>query len=174
MGMDVTVFPPQPVVAIRPWIDPVVDRRGLDPRSTYVEKFWLGVIGPTATWILRRFAEEFDRHPAGFEIDLTVTANAMGLSYAKGPGSPFGRALQRCVMFGLAQPMSDGFSVRRRMPYVTQRYLNRLPADVRDAHESWVRSTASLDVHHLERQLISAGVPPRAAVSASEAALLVS
>jgi hypothetical protein len=30
-----------------PWIDPVVDRRGHDPRSTYVEQFWLGTLGPS-------------------------------------------------------------------------------------------------------------------------------
>lgn len=174
MGMELTVFPHQTVAAIRPWVDPVVDERGVDPRSVYVERFWLGVVGPTATWIMRRFAEEFDQHPDGFQLDLATTANAMGLSYAKGPSSPFGRALQRCVMFGLARPMSDGFSVRRRMPRVAQRHLSRLPDDVREAHDSWVRSTVVLDVRDLERQLISAGVPPRAAVSASEAALLVS
>ncbi len=33
-------------VRISPWLDPVVDRRGHDPRSSYVEKFWLGTLGP--------------------------------------------------------------------------------------------------------------------------------
>lgn len=33
---------------IRPWADPVVDVRGFDPRSQYVERYWLSVIGPTA------------------------------------------------------------------------------------------------------------------------------
>lgn len=174
MGMEPTVYPAQSVVTIRPWIDPVVDRRGVDPRSAYVETFWLGVVGPTATWILRRFAEEFDRSPEGFTVDLAATATAMGLSYAKGPSSPFGRALQRCMMFGLAQPMSDGFSVRRRLPHVAQRHLRRLPDEVRAAHESWLRARVHLDARDLEQRLISAGVPPRAAVSASEAALLAS
>ena len=32
---------------ITPWIDPVVDARGHDPRGAYVERFWLSVIGPT-------------------------------------------------------------------------------------------------------------------------------
>ena len=42
------------IVRITPWIDPVVDRRGHDPRSSYVEQFWLGTLGPTATWLVRR------------------------------------------------------------------------------------------------------------------------
>ena len=52
--------PPPPAAAlvgsitVRPWIDPVVDDDGFDPRSRYVEVFWLGVLGPTATWLLRR------------------------------------------------------------------------------------------------------------------------
>jgi hypothetical protein len=29
------------------WTDPVIDTLGHDPRSWYVEQFWLGIIGPT-------------------------------------------------------------------------------------------------------------------------------
>ena len=123
---------------IRPWIDPVVDLRGFDPRSAYVEHYWLGVIGPTATWIVRRFAECFDEHPDGFQLDLEHMACTMGLSYSKGMASPFGKALHRCVMFGVALPMSDGFSVRRKLPAVAQRHLKRLPDDVQAAHAEWV------------------------------------
>jgi len=124
---------------IRPWADPVVDARGHDPRSAYVERFWLSVIGPTAMWIMRRFADEFDRAPDGFELDLDHAATSMGLSFAKGRNSPFGKALHRCVMFGLAQPLSDGFAVRRRFPTVAQRHLQRLPDDLRATHDDWAR-----------------------------------
>ncbi len=31
---------------IRPWPDAVIDRVGHDPRSAYVERFWLGILGP--------------------------------------------------------------------------------------------------------------------------------
>ena len=51
----VTRVDPLPAtVRVAPWDDPVVDRRGHDPRSAYVEQFWLSVLGPTATWLLRR------------------------------------------------------------------------------------------------------------------------
>ncbi|HEY5664850.1 MAG TPA: hypothetical protein VIS05_12540 [Ilumatobacter sp.] len=124
---------------IRPWVDPVVDARGHDPRSAYVERYWLGVIGPTATWIMRRFADAFDAEPSGFTIDLEHAAACMGVSFANGRSSPFGKALHRCVMFGLAQPLSDGLAVRRRMPSVARRHLERLPADLRDSHDDWSR-----------------------------------
>jgi hypothetical protein len=157
---------------IRPWIDPIVDRRGHDPRSHYVERYWLSVIGPTATWIMRRFAECFDTQPGGFELDLDHTANTMGLSYTRGAASPFGKALHRCVMFGLAQPLADGFSVRRRLPSVPQRHLKRLPDDVQAEHDRWAERTIHLVVTDIEQHLVAAGIPRRTAVRASEAALL--
>ena len=36
-------------LVVLPWADPVIDPIGHDPRSRYVELFWLGVLGPTAT-----------------------------------------------------------------------------------------------------------------------------
>ncbi len=171
--MDVIHLIPTPAT-IRPWVDPIVDERGHDPRSAYVERYWLGVIGPTATWIMRRIADEFDRQPSGFSLDLDHTATSMGLSFTKGHNSPFGKALHRCVMFGLAQPISDGLVVRRRFPTVAQRHLKRLPDDVRTEHEDWARRTTRIDRSEIERRLVEAGISPRAAARAFEAVALAS
>jgi len=38
-------------LTIRAWEDPVVDALGHDPRSEYVERFWLPVLGPPSTSI---------------------------------------------------------------------------------------------------------------------------
>src|SRR5688572_3024262 len=43
---------------------------GHDPRSPYVERFWLGVLGPSTTWLLRCLAYGFDGQPDGFDLDL--------------------------------------------------------------------------------------------------------
>ena len=67
---------PEPLprtVRVAPWHDPVVDRRGHDPRSVYVEQFWLGVLGPTATWLLRRLVAGFDHQPDGYELDVAAS-----------------------------------------------------------------------------------------------------
>lgn len=165
--MDVIQLIPREAT-IRPWVDPVVDARGHDPRSLYVERYWLSVIGPTATWIMRRFAECFDAAPEGFVLDLEHTASTMGLSFAKGAASPFGKALHRCVMFGVAQPVADGFAVRRRLPSVPQRHLKRLPEDLQTEHDEWTRRILTTDLVDLERRLIDAGIPPVAAVRATE------
>ena len=159
---------------IRPWHDPQLDERGIDPRDRYCERFWLGVIGPTALWVMRRFADEFDRSPEGFTIDLAHTAATMGMSYARGSNSPFGKAVHRCVMFGIALPAEGGFTVRRRLPTVARRHLERLPADVRDSHEEWARRAVRSDRREIERHLVAAGVPADAAARAGEFVALTS
>ena len=125
-------------------------------------------------WIMRRFADRFDEQPDGFMLDLDHTASTMGLSFAKGANSPFGRALHRCVMFGLAQPLSDGFAVRRRFPSVANRHLKRLPDDLQAEHDEWARRTTRFDRREVEQQLIEAGLPAQLAVRVSETVALAS
>lgn len=148
-------------VVIRPWIDPVVDDDGFDPRSRYVETFWLGTLGPTATWLIRRLVAGLERHPDGYQLDLAATARAMGLSYQPGRATPFSKALQRCVMFGLAHAVTDGFAVRRRLPPVSARHLQRMPEELRDAHAAWLHARVAPDhfarAHRLATTMLDLG-----------------
>jgi hypothetical protein len=176
----------EPLLMVVPWSDPVVDDIGHDVRSQYVELFWLNVLGPTATWLLRRIALGFDRYPGGYELDLAETASALGLSFTAGTNSPFLRSLQRCMMFGVAQPIVGGLAVRRRVPRVAARHLMRMPPHLRAAHDDWRRSGAVIstndvdrgrilaaamvavgdDADVIERQLLALGVSPLVAVAA--------
>ena len=74
---------PGDTLIVQPWPDTVVDPTGHDPRSPYVEQFWLAVLGPSTTWLLRYFAALFDRWPDGFEINLDDTARSIGLRSLK-------------------------------------------------------------------------------------------
>src|SRR5258706_9957775 len=76
------------VLTIRPWPDDVIDALGHDPRSIYVERFWLGVLGPSTIWLLRRIAMGFESSPAGFELPLGETAQAIGIG-GRRPRPPF-------------------------------------------------------------------------------------
>ena len=135
---------PPPTLVVLPWHDPVVERIGHDARSTYVELYWLGTLGPTATWLLRRLNAGLDDHPDGFEIDLADTARALGLAYSPHPSNPFTKALQRCTMFGLAQPVGDAIAVRRSIPPLPRRHLAKLPMPLQDAHDAWAAPEGSL------------------------------
>jgi hypothetical protein len=122
---------------IRPWPDPVIDAIGHDPRSSYVETYWLGILGPSTTWLLRRFARGFDASPAGFTLALDDTARALGLAAAASKHSAFARALSRCVQFDLAQDRGDVLAVRRKVPPLNRRQVIRLPDDLQQSHREW-------------------------------------
>jgi len=136
-------------IRIEAWTDPVIDRLGYDPRSLYVETFWLGILGPTCTWLIRRLAAGLDDQPGGFDLDLEDTARALGLGTRSGRQSPFRRALARCVTFQVARrqgPMTLG--VRRRLPPLPRRHLLRLPTSLQESHATWmvpVRSSPVLE-----------------------------
>src|ERR671937_2232778 len=103
-------------LTIRPWPDDVIDTLGHDPRSAYVERFWLGILGPSTTWLLRRLAAGLEAEPAGFELPLGETARALGLGDKGGRHSPFMRALARSCQFGLAQVHDHAtLAVRRKL-----------------------------------------------------------
>ena len=126
------------------WPDPVIDRLGYDPRSLYVETFWLGILGPTCTWLMRRFAAGLDDNPDGFHLDRADTARALGLGDRSGRQSPFRRALARCVTFEMARPEGPTtLAVRRRIPPMPRRHLQRLPVSLQDRHSQWMTPVRS-------------------------------
>jgi hypothetical protein len=143
--------PARPIELVRivAWPDAVIDRLGYDPRSLYVETFWLGILGPTCTWLLRRFAAGLDDEPSGFDLDMAEAARALGLGDRSGRQSPFRRAMARCVSFQMARRQGPAtLAVRRRMPPVPRRHLDRLPASLQERHAQWmvpVRSSAVLE-----------------------------
>jgi hypothetical protein len=134
---------------IRPWPDPVIDQLGLDPRSSYVETYWLSILGPSTTWLLRRLARGLEVSPAGFTMSLDDTAKALGLATTDSRHSAFARALTRCVQFDLAQDQGPGvLAVRRKIPPLSRRQIVRLPADLQTSHLEWQeaqRSTPSVE-----------------------------
>lgn len=126
------------ILHVLPWPDDVLDHLGFDPRSEYAEDYWLPVLGPSTLLLLRRTASGFDYSPDGFSLDLSETARSLGLGDRSGRNSPFVRALNRCVQFGMAQVTApDELSVRRRLPPLSRNHLNHLSPVLRARHEAW-------------------------------------
>lgn len=145
---------PVPTLAVRAWPDPVIDEVGHDVRSLYVERFWLGLLGPSATWLLRRLVSGLDEHPDGFELDLALTATELGLGNRSGRNSPFFRSIERCCRFGAAHQVDEGvLRVRRKLPPLTRAQLARLPDPLQEAHQAWVDGpTTTLPVDQLRER----------------------
>jgi hypothetical protein len=134
---------------IEPWPDPVIDSLGHDPRSHYVESYWLPVLGPSTTWLLRRIATGLDLSPEGFEIDLDETARSLGLGTTERQSrhSPFMRTLRRSVDFDMAQPRGQStLAVRRKLPPLSRRHLVRLPVALQESHERQQRDAINVPV----------------------------
>lgn len=126
------------VLRVVPWVDDLIDKVGFDPRSTYVERFWLSVIGPSTTWLMRRLASGFDASPQGFDLPLGETARALGLGDKGGRHSPFLRTVNRMIQFELARVAGpDRLAVRRRLPPLSRRHTVRLSPALQEAHNRW-------------------------------------
>jgi len=129
---------PTDLLRISPWPDPVIDLVGHELRSPYVERFWLPILGPTTTLLLRQLANRFEEAPDGFELPVLDTAASLGLGTRGGRNAPFPRALERAVTFKLARcPAIGAMEVRRRIPPLTRVQVNRLPVSLQDAHAQW-------------------------------------
>jgi hypothetical protein len=134
---------PEETLHIRPLIDPVVDALGHDPRSLYVEQFWLSALGPSVTLLLRRLAAGLEAQPEGFELDPVECALELGLGTRGGKHSPFWRTIDRAGRFGLVRRNGEILAVRRFVPPLSARQVERLPDHLRRAHETWTNRQLS-------------------------------
>lgn len=164
-----TLSDPLPPLLVVPWHDPVVDALGLDPRALYVERFWLPLLGPTSTFLLRRLAAEFDHQPDGFSLDATDAARSIGIGNKGGARGPFHRSIDRCVRFGVARHDDHGIlAVRTRLPPLSRAQVRQLSRKLQGAHQRWQedqlrRSTHPAGEHHaarLARSLLDVGAGP--------------
>lgn len=121
-------------IRVTPLADPVIDRLGFDPHSAYVELFWLGILGPSATWAARALTRSLERSPDGVWLPLGPFAAQLGLGSGIGRHSPLIRTLARLVTFGLAAVTGDEYAMRRRFPPLAQRHVRRLPPHLAALH----------------------------------------
>jgi len=133
---------PLRVVALR---DPVVEATGHDPRSPYVETFYLPLAGPSAVLAARRLAAWLEESPEGVTVPLGSFASELGLGTGNGRNAPLPRVLARLVVFGLAGLQSDAYAVRLAFPPLARRHLRRLPPHLVLAHELIAEEGAAVE-----------------------------
>ncbi len=115
--------------------DPIVDTFGYDARSDYVERFWLPILGPTTTFLLRHLVGQLERTPSGCTLDIGDAARALGLGERPGRHGPFLRSVTRAVDFDMARVVSPGaVAVRRLVPVLSPRHVARLPRPLQREH----------------------------------------
>lgn len=131
------------VITLIPWRDHRTDASGHDPRSTYVEEFWLGTLGPTTTWFLRHCATLLDDTDSTF-VNLRHTATVLGIGHEGGAGSAMAKTLTRACRFRTVRSVgSTTLAVRVRLPQLSHRQVQRLPKPVQRRHAGFVTANAS-------------------------------
>ncbi|HEV3226823.1 MAG TPA: hypothetical protein VGZ52_08315 [Acidimicrobiales bacterium] len=145
--MLVAVHDAPQTFTVRPWPDSVLDQIGHDPRSPYLERFWLGALGPSSVVFLRRVATELEANPAGFDLPLEETAKTLGLGMKGGRNSPFLRTINRCAQFHLLHldEADRTLLARRKLPPLTRGQVLRLPPPLQAQHLEWQEDPAQHD-----------------------------
>lgn len=140
----------RPLLRVEPWHDPVIDEVGYDPRSEYVETFWLPVLGPSTTWLLRHFTIRLQDSPDGVELDVEDTARSLGLGERLGENAPFARTIKRCIDFEMARwQVANTLAVRVRLPPLARRHLRRLPESLLARYgDAWGPQVGSVHSDH--------------------------
>ncbi len=107
------------------------------PTHPYVERCWLPVIGPSATWCLRRLARELKRQPDSAVVDLAELARDLGLSPSLSRNAPMAATLSRLCHFELVRFGPDAsLEVRTMLP--PTRGVSRLGPGAALAHQQMV------------------------------------
>jgi|GEM_PF-102767 len=130
---------PLPTLSVEAWPDPVIDDLGVDPRGAYTERFWLPVLGPSTVWFLRLVADRLDETPDGFALDLTDTAQCLGVGMRGGRNAPIMKTVERCCRFGAARMYGHtNLAVRRRLAPLNRAQVERLPESLQADHGTWL------------------------------------
>ncbi len=135
-GVNPLSFPAERL-HVMAWPDPVLDRLGHDPRSPYVERFWVSILGPSSTLLLRRLATGLELAPDGFDVEPEAWARELGIGLRGGKNSPFWRSVERTSRFRATRLQGDTLFVRRRLDSLNRRQIEKLPAHLQRAHNAW-------------------------------------
>lgn len=137
-----------------------------------MERFWLGIIGPSAVWFLRYIADRFEASPLGFELDIDLCATTIGLGTPKGANAAFPRMLKRCHQFGVLKVVGPStVEVRRMLPPLSYQQVLKLSPRLQLEHKRWLDTTpGAAEVAELGQQarrlalsLLQLGEEPKAA-----------
>lgn len=120
------------------WADAtVVD--GFSPDDAYVETYWLPLLGPSATWALRRITGWLAKSAeSGLWLPLEPFARSLGLGSSSARNSAVRRTIGRLVDFHLARidPDRDVLAVRTVIPRLSERSVDRLPGHLAAQHRT--------------------------------------
>ena len=100
---------------------------GFDVRGRYVELFWLPILGPTAVFAARRFADLLDVVSGPVDVELVELAASLGVGGGTGRNTAINRTIARLSDFGMARIGDRALEVETHWPVLPPRLHRRLP-----------------------------------------------
>lgn len=141
-----------PCLTLSRWHDPVIDQLGFDPRSRYVERFWLSTLGPSTVFLLRLSADLLDASDEPVEVELEELAIRLGIGYQGGRNSALRRTLNRACRFGAARFAGrEEIQMRFRMAPINRGHVERLPEALQTEHDRWLSRGTDSSAHERGR-----------------------
>jgi len=115
--------------------------------SSFVEEFWLPVMGPSSVAVLRWLDRRAEQYQRATTVDLAELALAIGLGASTSKHSPIVRTLDRLMRFDAARidAIDDAapvLSVFTHLLTVPARLVARLPYGVQVEHRRAVTALA--------------------------------
>lgn len=151
-----------------------------DPRSQYVETFWLPILGPSSILLLRNLAARFELCPQGFAFEAEQLSSEIGLGTKLSRRSPFVRTLERLEVFQMAYIDGPILYVRRQIPLLSYHRTKRLAQHLVIKHQEWLALAEERDIsvvgtnrhaqHSQHSQLRRAGAIAKALSALGESA----
>ena len=146
------LLPSSGVFTVAPWRQTSIAQSCPLAECQYLERFWLGILGPTATWLARHLTRlviaqpEVNTSEVGTTIDVSELGARLGVSIQPLHDSVLSRAINRLVMFNFAVPSgidSSILEVRTYAPRVSDRLVARMHPSVRHAHWQWMSQSVT-------------------------------
>lgn len=131
---------PEEDLEVRPWPDPVLDQIGHDPRSRYVETFWVPVIGPSSHLLHKALVTAVQDASSGVMLRSNDLAMGLGLGIRGGKHGPFWRSIERLARFGIIHRAGPKVMVRMRLAPLNRHQVERLAPHLQASHRAWEAS----------------------------------
>ena len=128
---------------VRPWIDPVVEARGVPVGSIYTETVLLPILGPSTLLCLRRLGALAAARPDGAEVDTRQLARDLGLGDALARHSQMTKTLGRLCQFNMARWSGTELAVRTAVAPLPEHQLRRLSPELVGLHHCMLRHADS-------------------------------
>ena len=104
----------------------------------YIDKFWLPILGPTATLLLHELMSKALIKNDPFHSSIGELSTCIGVGNREGSASPIAKNLKRLCDFGLISKYNELFYVPTNIEQMPEDKLRKLSYTLQSEHKRWI------------------------------------